>query len=119
MCIVCDFNIPCIDWTDNTATDSTSDYILDFVNELGLHQFVHKPTREHNILDLILCNRLELVSNVTVHESFSSGDHSYLTFELEVRTPNKSGKLYANYKAADWDIMRAHLATIDWNDFFY
>ena len=118
VCIVGDFNIPCIDWTDNTATDSTGDYLLEFVNELGLHQFVHEPTREHNILDLIFCNRLELVSNVTVHESFSSGDHSYLTFELEVRTPNRSGKPYANYKAADWDLMRAHLATIDWNDFF-
>ena len=54
VCIVGDFNIPCIDWTDNTATDSLGDYLLDFVNELGLHQFVHEPTREHNILDLIL-----------------------------------------------------------------
>ena len=56
VCIAGDFNYPCIDWTNNTATDSTGDYLLHFVNELGFHQFVHEPTGENNLLDLTFCN---------------------------------------------------------------
>ena len=54
-----DFNLPEIDWSCySSPTNAMYDKFIDFLNEFGLSQFVHEPTRISNtgnglILDLV------------------------------------------------------------------
>ena len=55
-----DFNFKDIDWQDrlnksgSTLSQSEGQILIDIMNDHGLKQTVHFPTREKNILDLIL-----------------------------------------------------------------
>ena len=55
-----DFNFKDIDWPDrlsksgSTLSESEGQILIDIMNAHGLEQMVHFPTREKNILDLIL-----------------------------------------------------------------
>ena len=47
-----------------------------FVMNNGLHQMVRNPTRDENILDILLTNENLAVINVTVLAPFSTSNHS-------------------------------------------
>ena len=55
-----DFNFEDIDWPDrlsklgSTLSQSEGQILIDIMNDHGLEQMVHSPTRENNTLDLIL-----------------------------------------------------------------
>ena len=55
-----DFNFKDIDWPDrlsksgSSLSQSEGQILIDIMNDHGLEQMVHFPTREKNILDLIL-----------------------------------------------------------------
>ena len=115
LCIVGDFNMSGINWTDGNSSSSVENLLLDAINELGLHQMVRQPTREKNILDLVLCSDFDSVYNLQVNETFSKADHSYITFSLKIRQSQDVKRTIYNYKRADWELMRAHAATIDWD----
>ena len=121
-CIVGDFNMPHIDWPNFTSLDNISSFLLNFVHEIGLQQFVDEPTRGNNILDLVLGTRCEsavsLISNVCVNETFSHSDHSFITFDMHCERPPTSEVVFKNFRAADWDLIRAHLAMLDWENVF-
>ena len=121
-CIVGDFNMSCIDWPNFTSPDNISSCLLNFVHEISLQQFVNETTRGNNILDLVLGTRCEsavsLISNVCVNETFSHSDHSFITFDMHCEKSPTSEVTYRNFKAADCDLIRAHLTLIDWEDIF-
>ena len=56
-----DFNFKDIDWphrpskSDSMLSQSEGQILTDIMNDHGLEQMVHFPTREKNTLDLILC----------------------------------------------------------------
>jgi len=81
--IVGDFNLPHIDWSKITAP---ADYIhssfLQFCNNYGFTQFVDAPTRDDNVLDLVLSNDLYILSSIDVAEPFSNSDHCVVHFSL-------------------------------------
>ena len=85
--LVGDFNLPDIDWDTLTGTSLSSKYFCDFVFQNNLCQLIHTPTHlKGNILDLILTNNVELISNVEVtppRHSLSS-DHYIISFQLLV-----------------------------------
>ncbi len=49
-----------------------------------LTQFVHEPTREQNILDIILASQENIVSDVVIDSPLSTKDHNILLFKLYV-----------------------------------
>jgi len=62
--IVGDFNIPTINWMDFAyCTDYISTLFTGFVRTGGLTQFVNFNTRGNNLLDLVLSNDSEIVSD--------------------------------------------------------
>ena len=84
--LVGDFNFPDINWdTLSGSYLQNPSVILFFQNNLS--QLVHSPTHlKGNILDLILTNSDELLSNVEVippHHSLSS-DHYIISFQLSL-----------------------------------
>ena len=112
-----DINLPLIDWSDYIGCSQNDNLFIDFVNENGLYQHVSDPTRDNNILDLVLSNCETSLCNVAVHETFSQSDHCYITFEInhKIQLENKT---VIDYKNADWELLRAHLATLDWDRIF-
>ena len=65
--VVCgDFNFPHIDWEFGTATtgDSIHTYFTKLVRDNYLWQKIDFPTRNNNMLDLILTNIPEKISDI-------------------------------------------------------
>jgi len=76
-----DFNLPHIDWSYYHATDNIIyNSFLKFVNSYGLIQFVNQPTREDNILDLVLSTSDMSISDVDVFPPIGSSDHNVVIF---------------------------------------
>ena len=71
--ILGDFNLPTIDWP-NCYFPSNQPYscLCEYIFNSGYHQVVNSPTREQNILDLVLVSDLFIVSSVTVLPPISS-----------------------------------------------
>ena len=107
--IIGDFNLPEIDWLDvRAACDSANNSILiDVIRDNFFTQLVNEPTRECNILDLVLTTSPEFVRELAVGEPFS--DHFCLTFFLSgsLPRPRKSKKLVYAYRKADWEHLKS------------
>ena len=77
-------------------------------------QLVNSPTREENILDLVLVSSPDIADNLIVVEPFS--DHYAVTFSIP-RWPFEHRKIYKvtySYSKADWVYLRELLHYIPW-----
>ena len=64
-----DFNAA-VNWDTMNSTSFTEGHrLIKFVNNEFLHQWVEKPTRGENILDVVLPTQDNLVSNIKVGEN--------------------------------------------------
>ena len=79
-----DFNYPNIDWI-NLDEDSGSRHFLDMVNDSYLTQYVTRPTRGSNILDLMLSTEPDMIriSEVDVREHLANCDHNILAWKID------------------------------------
>ena len=116
-----DFNLPEIDWLNNRVLRQSDIYTLmmDIVQENFLTQLINEPTRDSNILDLVLTTSPDLVNHLFIGEPFS--DHNSISFLLS-GTPyvkRKSQKLLYCYGKADWDHLRSLLSYIPWHCAFF
>ena len=117
--IVGDLNLPHIDWSANTAPlDSIHSEFLECCEDYGFNQYVHVPTRDFNILDLVLSNNPYLVNSVDVVELFSNSDHSMVNFQLVLHVheckETEKPPVY-DYAKADVDAIACALMTHPFN----
>jgi hypothetical protein len=112
-----DFNLPDFSWLNNTALSNSENYsiLMDIIQDNFLTQLVTEPTREHNILDLVLSTSSDSMKNLSVGEKFS--DHNMITFLLtgQPYVQLKSKKYVYCYKKADWLQLKLTLSQIPWN----
>ena len=90
--ILCgDFNLPQIDWSTVTPGISSpvSTLLCSIVNDNFLTQMVNFPTRQDNILDLILVNDINMVSSVHPVDSLPGTDHEAIHFEITAVPPTQ------------------------------
>ena len=112
-----DLNYPNIDWQHISSGFPMESYFLDFFIENNLIQYIHEPTRGQNILDLCIGPPNVSISNVEIHEEFSTSDHSYFTFDLGVgHRVSEDLSLRPDFHRADWDAITSYLASIDWEN---
>ncbi len=74
---------------------------------------MHEPTREQNILDIILASEENIISDVVIDSPLSTTDHNMFQFKLNVEGNIKyqtSNRL--NYKKVNWNILKKSLRTI-------
>lgn len=79
-----------------------------------LYQLVDEPTREKNILDLVLTTNADLINNLKVGEPFS--DHNLISFRVDTRPyQNRVSKkeVYA-FNKAGWNHLRALFNKSPW-----
>ena len=113
--IIGDLNYPDIDWFTGTAGSRGRDF-FEAASEAFFEQYVTEATHvSGNLLDLILCNRGEIINTVTMEGKIGKSDHEIISFELgidEKRTKNQRKSF--NYKRANFKEMRAAISSIDW-----
>ena len=64
VCIMGDLNLPLIDWSSNSTSDIMHTKFLTFFLSNSFIQFVNFPTRDSNILDVILVDDPSIICNV-------------------------------------------------------
>ncbi len=122
--IIGDFNSPSIGW-ESLSSNNEDSQLLTFYNDNFLTQFVHEPTREHNILDLILVSEKNIVTDVVIDSPLSTSDNNMVQFKINIegnikwQVPSR-----LNYKLARWNVLKErlanHLVNInkDWNEYW-
>ena len=92
-CIVAgDFNCS-VNWKTQTA-DAESMRLLDFANEEYLTQWVDKPTRGNNTLDLVFSSEDNMISKLSVGEKLGKSDHNMIRFEILTSFTKLEKKFY-------------------------
>ena len=84
--VLWDFNIKDIAWSDqlnksgSMLSESDGQMLIDIMNDLGLEQLVHFPTREKTTLDLILTSLPGQFQEIRSPDKFSDHDIVSRTF---------------------------------------
>ena len=116
-----DFNLPNIDWSSDGPTPSTGSgnvtLMCDIVNDFNLLQLVHTPTRQQNILDLVLTSRVDYVNNVEVSAGLPGSDHDTVLFSISLskRKFFTQKRWSYNVKKADVGAFTALLSKAPWD----
>ena len=112
-------NLPNINWTTGTATTNDTIYncSTNLIHDDYLRQLVDFPTRNENVLDLILSNAPEKVKEFHGFEDIISTDHKLISFTLDFNIPkkNKVKRNVFNYKRANWNALNEALVQIPWD----
>ena len=104
-----DFNFKDIDWPDrhsksgSTLNQTEGQILIDIMNDHGLEQMVHFPTREKNILDLILTTLPGQFQDVHSPDKLSNHDIVSGPPPLPIKKPRR--KVYL-YQKGDYESMR-------------
>ena len=118
--IVGDFNLPNISWSDSTYTSvgSLSQNFCDVLDDYFMSQLCLVPTRESNILDLIITNQPELVTLTEIcspSDLGMSSDHNIIQFHFSYgcNTIHPNNRLIYDYRRANFDGLRERLTDMD------
>ena len=100
--MVRDFNAPDLKWNypEPTNCSLNSERLLEIIDEHRLTQLVKEPTRDDNILDLVLTNNIHIINNVRVIPGIS--DHDMVLFEVNLACRGKKPvrrKIYMRKKS--------------------
>ena len=112
--IVGDFNLPNVDWATVTASTDSQMYTLftKAIKDHFLWQLIDFPTRNENLLDLLLTNIPDKISNIKGFQDFLNLDHQLIEFSMDLRIKRQSHikrRLY-NFKKADWNGLKRSLS---------
>ena len=87
-----DFNHGHIQWKSLESTSGEDQQFLFLIQESFLTQHMLEPTREENVLDIVLSSQKELVDNVNIHEPLGNSDHNQIHFYINVKSESKNKK---------------------------
>ena len=106
LCVIMgDFNC-LVDWKTGSS-NTEGKHLLEFANEEFLTQWVDKPTRGKNTLDLVFSSEDNIISNLDVGEKLGKSDHNIIRFEIESAfSREEKSFVKLNFKRADFDKLR-------------
>ena len=115
--IVGDFN--CADIHNFRTSNRDSSNLIDFIEDNFLFQKVNEPTRENNILDLVLTTSDDLVTDLKVCEHLANSDHNMIKFDINIdKREIENNLLVPNFNRANFDGFKNELRTINWKLLF-
>ena len=119
--VVGDFNLPEICWSSLSGNSLLSNIFCDFVFEYNLSQLIKCPTHvKGNMLDLLLTNNENLVSQLTVNSTpaLQLSDHYNICFHIAKYslTPRRKPILSVfDYSKADYEGLCNYLLDVDYS----
>lgn len=120
--ILGDFNLPHIKWplTRNDYRNTADDLFIDMYLESNLSQFVDRPTRYRvlnnpSILDLVLSNDENLVTEIKYDQPIGKSDHLTLqvSLQLYVHLEQKHYQPRRNYWKANYNEINRYIENFD------
>ena len=118
--ILGDFNLPKIYWTSNCGPKhDVYAKFLTFVLKNSYSQIVHFPTRDANILDLILTNDASLFTVVDSDMPVGTSDHSPIKFEVMLPMhshlpSHNTAVVKYKWHLGDYEGMNIFLLDVNW-----
>ena len=110
-----DFNYSDIDWSILQAKSADSQLFVDTLEDCFLAQHVSEPTRQSNVLDLVITSEPTMIDVVNVQEPFGSSDHNMLQWSVNVKTEHTNRvKAALNYSKGNYEAIRKEMSTINW-----
>ena len=116
-----DFNLPGIDWDNGVvnskaANKSQCELLLSSLDTHALAQIHKEPTREENILDLLITNKPGLIKSS--HSVPGISDHCAVVTELVIDPPYRRTKPrpVRQFKKAIWEAIRQQIRSC-WTSF--
>ena len=114
-----DFNLSDIDWVNLEARCQTSKEFLKICTEIGAVQCVDFATRNDNMLDLLLCSDQNMIRDILCTEPFCASDHCSISYSIQKLTKQKKSKpVKPCFKKADYQLINAYLATVNWDQVY-
>jgi len=108
-----------INWNTLEYNTVNEEIFIKIVQDCFLTQHVQEPTRQSNILDLVLTIEPNMIDNLTVKENFSASDHQIVECELIAETVvNEVIKTRYCYDKANYDEIKQALNDIKWSERF-
>ena len=103
-----DFNLPGVNWKHKrvplgTQNKKQAKCLLSFMEELHLHQMVHIPTRNSNILDLLFTDAPDLINKVSSAPGLSDHDTVIVDHQLKAFINKKEPRSVPLYHKANWE----------------
>ena len=115
--VVGDFNYPGLNWHTMQADNQSTDF-RDMCLDSFLHQHVFEPTRNENILDIILSTERDIIQSIEVVEPLGNSDHNSVNFDLVSDSFTGSVSYFYNYKKAKFEEMKESLREVNWSEAF-
>ena len=123
--IVGDFNYPEINWSNETCSEAASHLnafkLLETVQVNNLVQLVDKPThhralQQATLIDLLLSNDSDLVSNIQFYPPFGMSHHEVISFNfaLNVVPVKKSSVFKYQVNKGNYPEFNSYLENVDW-----
>ena len=84
-----DFNDHCKSWIDDHSTSELGHQLVNLLNHFNLSQLIYKPTRNKNILDLIISDSPGFFTNVDILDPISGLDHNIIYGCLSIQYPKR------------------------------
>ncbi len=112
--IIGDFNCLNIDWT-TLSGDQEGNRLLEMLEGAFLTQIVTQPTRENNLLDLVLASDSDLARECQVGEKLSGCDHHII--RLTIRTGQElieNNSRIPEYRNANFSLARKLVSRATW-----
>ena len=114
--IIGDFNLPDIDWHNDQAGSKGREF-FEVTMEQFMEQLVTEPTHKSgNILDLVLCNREDMINDVKNECRIGKSDHDLIMFKMTIVKEKGKDQMSLNYGKAQFDEMRTATAEINWKE---
>ena len=118
--IMGDFNTPGVEWGRFSSTTGRGQLIIDNLLKMNMSQCVDQPTRESNILDLVITNTPEKVDKLRVLSPIGSSDHNVVLFDWAMEGGRRKEKVWELYdfKKANFEAIREEFTKKDWKEEF-
>ncbi|KAK6026212.1 hypothetical protein OSTOST_07868, partial [Ostertagia ostertagi] len=110
-----DFNFSDIEWSSNPCAKTALS--RSFLNMLLTHnyvQYVDFCTRKKNVLDLVLCNNKDAISDIAIGAPLGSSDHATITFSFKALSNDTKFVFRRDYRNTNYDDVVSYLRNIDW-----
>jgi len=117
-----DCNLPDIDWSCYHAPDSPIyNMFIDFVNNFGFYQYVNQPTRNENILDVVMATSDTFLEDLSVSVPLGTSDHNTVIFKTNISAysmDQETSVSYYDFVQGDYESVNECLSAINWDAIF-
>ncbi len=112
--VIGDFNCANVDW-GLLIGDQEGSRLINMVEDSFLMQVVIQPTRENNILDLVLVSDPDLVRDCEVEEKLGGSNHIIIRFNICVQHKlDNNPTLVPDYRKANFNVAFELLPPTEW-----